>query len=313
MSFEAQIDQHAAQAAEAAAARTTSSGDFPPVPGGAYQVVITSNEGVDDFAKDSSNRNYGKKVVRLRVDILPDSPTAAKRVYFGRVPLFTRFAPNPEAKEQESRTLGASAWQFWSFFEKVMGVSRDDIIAGRPLPSNVEGKRATIILSKPKAPDANNPLGFNEIEDWDAPHADFEKTPKRVPGLAVAPWLTPDDEPKTDHPAYLKLNGNAPVGAGAPGIGAPSLPGMPGIGGPALPGGGYVTGGAFPGQVLPAPGAPQVPGVAPVTPIGGYPAQAAQRPPAQPWVQPGAPAMQPAVMQQPQSSLQQLAAAGGSF
>ena len=231
MSFQVEIDQNAAAAAEEAANRT-GGGVYPPLPRGRYQAVIKENKGVEGFG--GSGANSGKKVVRLRVDILEQSPTGATRVFFFRVPLFSRFAPT------EKNPDGASAWLFWSFFEKVMGVPREDILAGKPLPSNVEGRRLTIILGKAQKPDEYNPLGFNDIDDVDAPDADFAKTPLRVAGVSVAPWLTPADELIPDHPSL------APKVLG--GVGGVAGPGLA----PVTPiGGGYAPMGVIPGGIPP--------------------------------------------------------------
>lgn len=218
MSFNAQIEGDYIASSEAVAERS-GGGSFVPQLQGRYQAVVKENKGVEDFAK--SGPNAGKQAVRLRVDILPDSPTGAKRVYFVKIPLFNKFAPTEKNPE------GADAWMFTNFFERVMGVSREDIKAGKPLPSNVEGKRLTIILSKPKAPDQWNELGSNDVSDVDAPDADFSKTPIRRPGVAVAPWLTPDDQLIPDHPSL----GAAPatqrqMGQGVPQVawGKPAIP-----------------------------------------------------------------------------------------
>lgn len=233
MSFQAEIDPNAAGAAEDAASRQ-GGGDFPPLPRGRYQAVIKENKGIEPFGGNGANAQ--KKIVRLRVDILSESPTGASRVYFVRVPLFSRFAPTDKNPE------GAAAWVFWNFFEKVMGVSREDILDGKPLPSNVEGRRLSIILGKAQKPDDYNPLGFNEVDDVDAPDADFGKTPVRVAGVSVAPWLTADDQLIPNHPS---LAPKVPAGAGGPAL----APGGPGIA-PITPiGGGYPAGGVIPGGI----------------------------------------------------------------
>ncbi|KZE41415.1 hypothetical protein [Microbacterium sp. T32] len=324
MSFTPEIDDYAAQAAEKAA-EALPSGDFPPVPKGAYQAIILENKGVEELTKDPTNRNYGKKVVKLHVQVDQNSPTAAGRHYFVRVPLFSRFAPNPNAKNDESKTIGAPARMFFNFFQNVMGVPLADILAKKPLPSNVEGRRLTIILGAPKAPDQHNALGSNEIDGVDAPQDDFANTPTLLPGATVAPWLTPE--------GGLNPSWTPPVqGGGVPGIGGgvPQLPGagVPGIGGgvPQLPGAGvpqvaplqtgyapqpggvpayagvaptghqaappagYAAGGSFPGHVVPQ-DTPQAPG----TPLA-QPAQV-QVPSTVPaaWAGPAASAAQAAV------------------
>jgi len=312
MSFTPEIDDYAAQAAEKAA-EALPSGDFPPVPKGPYQVVILENRGVEELTKDTSKANYGKKVVNLHVQVVPDSPTAAGRHYFVRVPLFSRFAPNPNAKNEEAKTIGAPARMFFNFFQNVMGVPLEHILAKKPLPSEVAGKRMTLILGAPKAPDQHNALGSNEIDGVDAPYDTFEKTPVLLPGATVAAWLTPEGglSPNWTPPAaggvVPGIGGGVPnvPGAGVPGIGAgvpaigggvptmqpaagiPAMAGAAPTGHTAAPPAGYAAGGAFPGQVVPqepqAPGAPlaqptqvQVPSTVPSAWAGPAAAGAAQ-------------------------------------
>lgn len=229
MSFTAQLDNNVAAAAEEAANRQGGGGDFPPLPKGRYIATVTENKGVEDFAKAGSP-NAGKQAVRLRVDIDPQSPTGAKRVLFIRIPIFSRFAPSQKNPE------GAVAWMFFSFFEKVMGVPREDIIAGKPLPSDVEGRRLTVILGDPKKPDAFNPLGSNDVSDVDAPDEDFSRTPILREGQSVAPWLTPAGELIPDHPS---------LGAPAQRQGAHAPLAQPAWGVPA--------GGSVPANVTPMP------------------------------------------------------------
>lgn len=269
MSFTPEIDEYAAQAAEKAA-EALPSGDFPPVPKGAYQAIILENRGVEELTKDQTKANFGKKVVNLHVQILQNSPTAAGRHFFVRVPLFSRFAPNPNAKNDEAKTIGAPARMFFNFFQNVMGVPLDDILAKKPLPSNVEGRRLTIIMGAPIAPDQYNPLGSNQIDGVDAPEDDFSKTPVLQPGATVAAWLTPE--------GGLNPNWTPPAQGGAvPGLGGGAVPGLGG-GVPSIPGAGVPAVGG---------GVPQLPGVAPqVAPLqtgyapqpGGVPAYAGVAP-----------------------------------
>ncbi|GAB2699337.1 hypothetical protein BKA24_001788 [Microbacterium marinum] len=279
MSFTAQIGPNAAAAAKEAADRS-GGGDFTPLLRGRYQARIIENKGVEDFAKAGS-RNAGKQCVRLQVQILEGSPLGARRTFFVRIPLFTNFAPTDKNPD------GASAWMFWNFFTKIMGMTEEQIIAGAPLPSNVEGRVITIILGKPKVPDEHNPLGSNEIDDVDAADADFARTPTLPAGGSLAPWLTPAGALIPDHPSLQggAASGGIPtVGGGIPQVGG-GIPtvggGIPQVGGgiPAMGGGipavapvaqqpyqqppaqqQYVAPAnpAFPGQVIPDPGTPPV-------------------------------------------------------
>jgi len=293
--FQGQIDENAAAAAQTAR-EALPSGDFPPLPGGPYQAIVVANKGVEPFTKDPNNANYGKDVVRLQVQIDDNSPTGAKRTEFVRVPLFSRFAPNPNAKTDEGKTIGSSARMFWNFFEDVMGMTTEQIISGQ-LRSDVEGKALTIVLSKPKQPDNYNPLGFNDIDGVGAPHGNFDKTPIVPPGHAAAPWLTPDNQLIPDH-SSLQQRGGAAGGGYTPGGGGAATGGYQPGGAPAA--GGYVPGGGAAPQQAQVQQQPQQQ-YAPAAAQPQYaPQQAAQQQyvtPAQPTfpgqVVPGAPAQQP--------------------
>lgn len=174
--FIAEIDPNAAEAAAEAAAG--GNGSFPPLAAGKYQANVVKVEGVADFGGTGGNAK--KKVVRLQFKILADSPTGANRVYFDRVPLFTRFAPS------EKNPQGATARGFWDFWGKAIGVPQDQLILGNlPGPEGIAGKQVTITLSKPIAPDDYNPLGYNEISFYDAA-GDVNASPTHKPVVA---WL----------------------------------------------------------------------------------------------------------------------------
>lgn len=245
--FQTELDPQAAKAAEEAAAG--GNGSFPPLPSGKYQVTIAKVEKLEDYA--NSGPNAKKKVVRLRFRIVDHSPTGKGRVIFGRVPLFSRFAPNEKHPE------GASAKGFWDFWEKSMGVDRAYILTGQPLPSDIQGKALTITVSAPKPPDSHNPLGSNEVDYYDAA-GDVNATPVRQPGVPVAPWLDANDN------LLPGFSGGAPAAPGAPAA-APAAPAAP-----------------------PAWGA--VPAVPPAAPAWGAPQAAAPAAPAAPPAAPAAPA-----------------------
>lgn len=217
--FVTEIDQQAAAAAEEAAAG--GNGSFPPLPAGKYQAFVNGIEGVQDFGGTGDNAK--KKVVKLKLKINDQSPTGKSRIFFVRVPLFSRYAPN--AKHPQ----GAPAKAFWDFWEKAMGVSRDHILSGQPMPSNIGGKPLTITLGAPLVPDNYNPLGYNEVEFYDAAGS-LEGTPRRAPGQPVAPWLDAHDN---------LLTGFQPTAPGQPAAAqAPSAPpqwGQPAAAAPAAP------------------------------------------------------------------------------
>ena len=180
-------------------------GSFPPLPAGRYQAIVVplKKDGsqlteVADFG--GSGANAHKKIVRVAVRIVDESPTGAKRQYFCRVPLFTQYAS------------GKAARGYFGFFG-AMGATEEQLKKGQlPGPDDIIGKRLTITLSEPTEPDKWNPLGSNEVAFFN-PAGSLVDTPKIVPGKPVADWLTPEGE-LTDE--YLAANGD-PSEAGATG------------------------------------------------------------------------------------------------
>lgn len=203
--FLAEIDANAAAAADEAAAQ--GSGGFPPLPAGRYQMDVIKVEGVEKFGGQGGNAN--KSVVKVRLQVPADSPNGAKRVYFARIPLFTRFAPN------EKNPQGATASAFWGFWGKALGWPQEKLILGdMPGIPETQGKRITVTLSAPIPPDDYNPLGSNEASFFDAAAADFAAVPI---GKANVKWL--------DEKGNL-IAGAVPAKAGAPGVpsAAPAAP-----------------------------------------------------------------------------------------
>lgn len=206
--FVAELDADAATGAEEAAAG--GNGSFPPLPAGKYQARVQKVVEVQEWGGTGANSK--KKVVKIQVQIFDNSPTGAKRVYFTRIPLFSRFAPN------EKNPKGAVARAFWDFWEKAMGWPREHILAGQmPGPSDIQGKPLTITLGAPLEPDQWNPLGSNEVEFFDAPGdiAATPQTPVRVP------WLDDHGNLRAD---YVPRNPGNQQGAPVPPQGAPSAP-----------------------------------------------------------------------------------------
>lgn len=223
--FVAEIDPRAAEAAEEAA--KGGSGGFPPLPAGAYQAYVAKVVGTEKFGGSGGNAN--KQVVRIQVQIVDESPTGRKRSFFVRVPLFTRFAPT------EKNPQGAPARGFWDFWEKAMGWSRDLLITGQlPGPSDIGGKPLTIKLGAPKEPDAFNPLGYNEVDFFDAP-GDINATPQtpvRVPwlddhGNLVAGYVPKAAGARAAAPAPAAPSAPPAWGGGAPAQAAPPAPQAP--------------------------------------------------------------------------------------
>lgn len=174
--FVAEIDNDAAEAL--AEAKSGGKGGFPPLPAGKYQATVLKIDGVDVFGGQGGNAK--KKVLKLQLKIVGNSPTGRNRTFFVRVPLFTRYAPN--AKNPK----GATARGFWDFFGKAIGWSDDLLISNQlPGPSDVQGKQLTITLSAPIAPDQYNLLGSNEVDFYDAA-GNVDSTPV---GPVNVPWL----------------------------------------------------------------------------------------------------------------------------
>lgn len=234
MTFEAEIDAQA-DLGYAHSQEERGNGEFPPLPAGWYPMVVVENKGIEPLTDDTTNRNYGKKVVRLQLRVVADSPTGANRSFFHRLPIFSRWAPNPNSSNEISRRDGWPVDEFWHFFEHVMGMTVDAIKLGK-LRSDVEGKFLMVKLGKPKAPDEHNPLGSNEIEDFAAPSNDFTKVPRINPNVPVAAWLTAEG---TLNPAWTPPVKGGQSGGYTPGGGAAT--------GGYVPGGGAATGGYVPG------------------------------------------------------------------
>lgn len=174
MGFTAQIDQNAAKAAEEAA--SGGNGTFLPLPKGKYQATVFQVKGVERFGGTGGNAD--KQVVRIGFKIIDESPNGKGRVFFERIPLFTRYAPSEKSPE------GAVARSYFDFWERAMGVPREQVIAGT-LPDNIGGKRLTITLGAPIPPDSYNTHGSNEIAFYDK-EGDLAATPTAPVNV---PWL----------------------------------------------------------------------------------------------------------------------------
>jgi hypothetical protein len=186
--FIADVGTDAAAAAKEAAAN---SGKFAPLPKGKYQATIVPlKDGGDLFEVvpfSTGKPEYaGKNAVRVRVRIVDESPTGAKRTFFERIPLFSRYAPS------QKNPQGAPVRTYFDFFAAV-GYTEEQILSGKL--ANVEsilGKRVTITLSDPIMPDEHNELGSNEVAFW-GPAGDVNQTPRRIDGVPVANWLDAHD------------------------------------------------------------------------------------------------------------------------
>lgn len=185
--FQADVDQNAAEAFKESQG---GSGKFPPLPKGEYRgtIVPLKKDGarveVTDFGGTGANSK--KKVLRVAVRINDDSPTGKGRIYFARVPMFSRFAPT------EKNPQGAPARNYFGFFG-ALGVSEEALTSGNLGigPDQILGKPINFTLGEPQVPDQYNELGYNEIGFFNKPGP--ANTPLRQPGVPVAPWLDADD------------------------------------------------------------------------------------------------------------------------
>lgn len=190
--FVAQIDPRAAEAAQEA----LSGGDgiYPPLPAGKYPATLLEIVGVADFG--GAGANSDKKVLRIKLKISDQSPTGRGRTYYERIPLFTRYAPS------EKNPQGATARAFWDFFGKAMGTPVEQLVANQLPGMEIQGRPLLITLGAPQAPDNYNPLGFNEVDFYDA-LPDVTAALRAVPtNPVVVPWLD----------ASGNLIGGAPAG-----------------------------------------------------------------------------------------------------
>lgn len=192
-----EVDNDATQLQEEAR-KGGGDGKFPPVPAGKYQAFVEKIKGVEKFG--GSGANASKQVLTLQVKIHGDSPVAAGRVYFVRIPLFMRWAPS------EKNPKGAVASTYFDFFEKVMGIPAEQVAAGQVGDLEAAGgKPLSIILSKPNAPDQWNPLGSNEVSFVNAP-GDLAETPQTK---LMVPWL--DDKGNLTPQYAQQAQGGAPA------------------------------------------------------------------------------------------------------
>jgi hypothetical protein len=210
--FTADVDANASEALKEA--QSGGDGKFPPLPKGEYQATIVplKKDGdrmeVVDFGGTGANAK--KKVLRVAVKISDDSPTGKGRIFFVRVPMFSRYAPN------EKHPQGAPARGYFDFFGKGLGVSDEALTSGNLGigPDQILGKPINIVLSEPQLPDDYNPLGFNEVSFFNKPGP--ANTPVRQPGVPVAPWLDADDNLIAGVAPGQTVPGGAAAAAAAP-------------------------------------------------------------------------------------------------
>lgn len=189
--FQAEVDPNAQAALEEA--NSGGNGKFPPLLKGEYPAHIVplskdaSKQRVEVVDFGGTGPNGKKKVLRVAVKLDDGIPLGAGRVFFIRVPLFTRYAPN------EKNPQGAPARMYFDFWGKALGIPNDALTSGNlgVGPDFVLGKALNVVLSEPTPPDNFNPLGSNEVSFVNA--AAPVNSPQRAPGSSLAPWLDADD------------------------------------------------------------------------------------------------------------------------
>ena len=212
MGFIAEID------AETAAGKPLESGsgggDFPPLTKGKYQMTVRKVVKRDVFG--GTGPNGQKPVLKLEVQIVEDSPTGKNRVYFPRVPLFTKFAPN------EKHPTGAANLAFTGFWRDAMEWPEEKLRAGElPDENYILGRQFTGVLGAPKPPDQWNPLGSNEIDFYEKA-GDVNATPTAPPRV---PWLTAEGKLVEGYVAPVAGQAPAPQAyTPPPAPGAPAAP-----------------------------------------------------------------------------------------
>lgn len=188
--FNAEVDQNAQAALDEA--RSGGNGKFPPLLKGEYpaHIVPLKTDGsnrieVAKFGGDGPNGQ--KNVLRIAVKLDAGIPLGAGRVFFGRVPLFSRYAPT------QKNPAGAPARAYFDFWGKVMGLPDEQLLSGQlnVTPEQILARALNVVLSEPTPPDSYNPLGSNEISFFNP--SGPVNPPARAAGQILAPWLDADD------------------------------------------------------------------------------------------------------------------------
>lgn len=217
--FNAEVDQNAQAALDEA--RAGGNGKFPPLLKGEYpaHIVPLKTDGsnrieVAKFGGDGPNSQ--KNVLRIAVKLDAGIPLGAGRVFFGRVPLFSRYAPTTK------NPAGAPARAYFDFWGKVMGLPDEQLLSGQlnVTPEQILARALNVVLSEPTPPDNYNPLGSNEISFFNP--SGPVNPPARAAGQILAPWLDADDNllPGFGGGAPAQVGGQAPQFGGQPAQGA---------------------------------------------------------------------------------------------
>lgn len=189
MGFIAEIDEEDRKTG--ALESSSGTGEFPPLARGKYQAII--RKVVEHGTFGGTGDNATKPVLKIEVQIVDGSPTGRNRVYFPRVPLFTRWAS------------GKANTNFTGFWRDAIGWPEEQLLASNlPGENDILGKQITITLGAPKPPDQWNALGSNEV-DWFDAAGDVNAAPTALPKVA---WL---DEHGKLIPGYVApQQGQAP-------------------------------------------------------------------------------------------------------
>jgi len=189
MGFTAEIDAETASGKPLESGSGT--GDYPPLIKGKYQMTVI--EVLEQQKWGGQGDNANKPVLKVKLQIVDDSPNGRRRTFYHRLPLFTKFAS------------GKANLQFTGFWRDAIGWDEAKLRAGDlPGESDILGKQFTGVLGAPQPPNQWNPLGFNEVEFFEKA-GDVNATPTAKP---TVPWLD--------------VNGNLVAGYVSPVAGQPA-------------------------------------------------------------------------------------------
>jgi len=206
-----------------------------PVPAGTYDFTVFEYE-LGDYASDSTSRYAGEKALKMQLRISDGQPQANRRL-FPKIGLFPRYLPS------DKNPQGAVNEDLFTFFQKAMGWSLDDIkgfvvaakagdgqtiaqylrrIAGAPLSGRV---RVVPDTRTNAAPDAkqNEVRGFAKAKGVTgaagaaagAPSADIWNTGASAAPAAAQPVAQPAATPTQHAPAAASIWGVTPEQAAA--------------------------------------------------------------------------------------------------
>lgn len=168
-------------------ARQENPDSFAPIPAGKYDATIVKAE-VIPYSKKEDSAYKGQNALNVQLRIVDDWPTAAKRVLFARIPMFTNYAPSDKYPD------GYPVHIFYQFFGAV-GVPEAQVLAGNLGEiRDFLGKRVTITVALKEADDFHDDE-WNDVRRFKASTA----TPTATgPVVAADVWGVQATPSKTD-------------------------------------------------------------------------------------------------------------------